>query len=106
MPRIIAASRLNAHERLDQTAQPALQFDMTLQRNETNTTVFGIHRWVVLDSLVGLVKITGAVAAEMMAESAFEHAGPLGARVAVPRQFGARPGLEHKDAHAIVRRDI
>src|ERR1700722_112222 len=106
MSRIIAAFRLNAHERLDQTAQPALQFDMTLQRNEANTTVLVVDNGIVLDSLVGLVEITGAVAAEMVAESAFEHASPLGTGVAVPRQFGARPSLEHKDAHAVVRRDI
>jgi hypothetical protein len=96
------ASPLNAHERLDQTAEPALEFDVTLQRNDANAAVLVVDDGIVLDSLIGLVEITGAISAEMVAESAFEHAGPLGAGVAVPRQFGARPGLEHKDAHAVV----
>src|SRR5580704_4116546 len=100
---VMTHARSEAHERLNEAPQPALQLDMALQRHQANAAVLGVHHRIMLDGLVGLVEIAGSVAAESVSERALEHAGPFRAGVAMPRQFRSGRGLEHEHAHALAR---
>ena len=102
MSRIIARTPLDAYERLYQAAEPTLQLDVSLKRDQTDATFFRIHHRIVLDRFIGLVKIAGAVAAEMMRERTFEHTGPFGTGMTVTRQSCSWYGLEHEDPDPVV----
>src|SRR5580704_13251124 len=99
-------ARSDAHERLQQLSEKTLQLDIALQRHETDAAHRRIHDWIMLDGLVGLVEVAGAIASELMTERAFEDAGPFRAGVAMPRQLCSRCRLQHEDAHALARSDL
>ena len=92
-----AAAKSHADERLQQTANHAIQFEIALHRDQTDAILRRVDHDLVIDGAVTEIEIAWPEMSAGMGKAPRQHAGHFESGVGVLDHFRARPRFQKKN---------